>query len=88
MYVGKTLSFDQVNCLVVVFYYKLGPDRLTGTRSVPGPASGAAPRIGRPWLDPVAELALSTLEKPHPLAGPVTLAAFARHYGFHISLMP
>jgi hypothetical protein len=35
----------------------------------------------------VAELALTTLEKPHPLAGLVTLTAFAHHYGFRISLM-
>ena len=64
-----------------------GPDQLTGARTIPGPARGPVPRISRPWLDPVAELAVTTLKKPHPLAGPVTLAAFARHYGFRISLM-
>ena len=48
---------------------------------------------GRLWLlprdaPPVAQPALTAPQKPHPLAGPVTLAAFARRYGFHISLMP
>ena len=76
-----------VLCLFVVANDESGPDQLTGARTVPGPARGPVPRIGRPWHDPVAELALTTLEKPHPLAGPVTLAAFARHYGFRISLM-
>ena len=64
-----------------------GPGLLTGARTIPGPARGLVPRIYRPWHDPVAGLALTTLEKPHPLAGSVTLAAFACHYGFRISLM-
>jgi len=66
---------------------KKGPDQQTGADPFPGPAREPAPRIGHPWHDPVAELALTTLEKPHPLAGPATLAAFACHYGFRISLM-
>jgi len=66
---------------------KKGPGLLTGARAFPGPARGPVPRIGLPWHDPVAGLALTTLEKPHPLAGPLTLAAFACHYGFRISLM-
>lgn len=71
----------------MVLFVKKGPDQPTGARTVPGPARGLAPRIGHPWRDPVAGLAQATLEKPHPLAGPVTLAAFTRHYGFRISLM-
>jgi len=68
-------------------FSKKGPGLLTGADPFPGPARELVPRIGRPWHDPVAELALTTLEKPHPLAGLVTLTAFAHHYGFRISLM-
>ena len=66
---------------------KKGPGLLTGADPFPGPARGPVPRIGHPWHDPVAELALTTLEKPLPLAGPATLAAFACRYGIRISLM-
>jgi len=72
---------------VVVVFSEKGPGRLTGARTFPGSARGLVRRICRPWHDPVAELALTTTEKPRPLAGSATLAAFDRHYGFRISLM-